>query len=268
MSGVPASAETPDKTPPVVQASSSSPGTFYPVVDGYRDTKRVDFTVTDENTSDHTVLTIDVVGTDNAPIRQYVRGQVAPYSGSWAWDGRTSGGTLAPAGTYSMLISATDPAGNVSEPFAVPVTLSPKRLVNKTMRRTVRAAGSKVDQYVGRCSTLRRPSARGWVGSLGLYSNTRCGSNDERSLVATAHAVRVPKAFQNRYGSLVVKVYGGAARSRPNSRALLEYLRSATRRGSRTRSSAPVSAPRPVRPRQPAGSCTPRPLSRGWRGVC
>lgn len=222
----PAAAAPPDRTPPVVQASSASPATFYPVVDGFRDTKRVDFVVTDETTTAHTVLTIDVVGgPDNASLRTYTRSQVAPIQDSWQWDGRTTEGTLAPAGTYQMLVSATDPDGNVSESYGIPVTVSHARLVTKSFRRTVRAAGSKVDQFVGGCSALRRPSARGWTGSLGLYSNTRCRSDGQRSVVATAHAIRVPRAFQNRYGSLTVKLYGGAARSRPSSKALLEYLR-------------------------------------------
>lgn len=195
------------------------------MVDGYRDIGTVEYTVT-EDSADPRHVQLDIRNSAGSLVLTRVDEIVADASSvGFGWDGRNQQRALVAAGVYSLAFTAIDSSDNRSETKTVSMTVSRKRLVTKTMWRTVRAAGSKVDQYVGRCSTLRRPSARGWVGSLGLYSNTRCGSNDERSLVATAHAVRVPKAFQNRYGSLVVKVYGGAARSRPNSRALLEYLR-------------------------------------------
>ena len=98
-----------------------------------------------------------------------------------------------------------------------------KKLAARTFRKTVSAGGSLKDQYVGRCSTLRKPSLRGWTGSLGLYTNTKCRRTFENSLIVTMHAVRTPLGAV-KYGDFRVSAYGGAAKAAPRSLAYLEYL--------------------------------------------
>lgn len=139
--------------------------------------------------------------------------------GTTTWDGRDDSGVLVAEGAYTVV--AVDPAGNPSLVLRT-VTVSHDRGVLRTFRRTVSAAGSRTDTFVGRCSTLRRPALRGWAGSLGFYANTRCDrSTWEASAVSTVHRVRVPAAV--RWRDFRVDTYGGHARLRPGSRALIRY---------------------------------------------
>ena len=87
---------------------------------------------------------------------------------------------------------------------------------------TVAAASTVEDTFVGRCSVLKRPSNRGWKGSLGYYSNDKCSGTVEASVVSTVHAVRMPAATA--YGSLTVTAYGGASRPATRHIAYISYL--------------------------------------------
>ena len=138
---------------------------------------------------------------------------------SWhaAFDGRRDDGTPLPSGLYTVLLR--DPAGNVSTSS---VTVRVQRLVTKTYRTTVTARGSKVDQYVGRCSSLRTPASRGWSSSLGYYANTRCTSNRwADSAVATQHRAVLPVAAS--YVDVQLSTYSGASRGYGRSQAVMLY---------------------------------------------
>lgn len=129
------------------------------------------------------------------------------------WWGTDQAGKQLPSGVYTISLRDTD--GLVSSTTGK-VYVESRTRVTKTWTRTVTARSSLVDQYVGRCSTLRKPSARGWTGSLGYYANTKCRRDTWRaSAVSTMHGVRVPAADQ--VIALRVDVYGGAARTRPKS---------------------------------------------------
>ena len=135
------------------------------------------------------------------------------------WDGTGDDPYPVIGGTYT--IGVIDISGNVAAPTTT-VAVSDLRLIRTTYRRTVTASGSKVAQYVGRCSALRTPARRGWSGSLGYHANDRCGRHSWRaSAVSTAHRIRLPAA--ERYLNIHVNTYGGAARSRPRSRAIVRY---------------------------------------------
>lgn len=143
---------------------------------------------------------------------------VEPGTGWHAtFDGRRDDGTPLPSGIYTIIVR--DPAGNVG---ATSVTVRVQRLVTRTKRTTLAARASKVDQYVGRCSSLRTPASRGWSGSLGYYANTRCRSTRwADSAVATQHRAAMPAAAA--YIDVQVAVYSGASRGFGRSQAVMLY---------------------------------------------
>lgn len=227
LAGVPTYALEPDTTPPTFTLHGSGPATFYPVQDSYKDLFTVDYDVSDDQAA---LIDVEVVITNGSGTEVYSQtDQLAnPSTTSFGWNGRNQGGSLVPAGAYALSFTATDDSTNVAEPVAVQATVSLKKLVQKKLVKTVKAQGSTVDQIVGRCSRLRKPSLRGWAGSLGYYSNTRCTAGFDASVALTVNVTKVPGAFENRYRSLTIKAYGGAARSRPGSQLLLQYYRDAS----------------------------------------
>lgn len=161
----------------------------------------------------------DVVVLDPSgqPIR--VLETTVDHGAGWhaTFDGRRDDGTPLPSGLYTIIVR--DPAGNVG---GTSVTVRVQRLVTRTTRTTLTARGSKVDQYVGRCSTLRTPASRGWTGSLGYYANTRCRSTRwADSAVATQHRAVMPAAAS--YVDVQVAVYSGASRGYGRSQAVMLY---------------------------------------------
>ncbi len=202
-----------DRVGPAVTSVSSSRTAIWPLVNSAKYPGSTVLTVTGS--------LVDVAGLQLRRGTTTINLTLA--AGQITWYGRPSGastGALAPAGTYTA--RAVDAAGNASTQSAV-VVLSAQKMILKTLRRTTTPRATKVDQYVGRCSTLRRPSLRGWVGSFGYYANTKCARQTFRaSGVSTAHAVFLPKA--ERYVDIRVEAYGGAARSKPSSRAVIRYL--------------------------------------------
>lgn len=139
------------------------------------------------------------------------------------WSARLPDGGAPPPGIYTVVL--VDGVGNSSE-IGGQVRVSGQYLVKKVSKRTLTASGSLDGKFVGKCSTLRRPSLRGWAGSLGFYANTRCRTQTwKASGVSTLHYTRIPAAAE--LSSVVVTVNGGAAKSKPRSLGVLRYLNSA-----------------------------------------
>lgn len=190
----------------VLRLSSSA---IYPHYDGYYDKLTIR-----ASPNEWVTHKMEVRNSSGRVVRGLESGE-----GSWersaTWNGRDSTRRVLPAGTYTVVFRATDRVGHTSS-VTKRVTLSHKRLVKKTWKRTFTPAqvhpGPR-SQYVGKCSTLRKPSLRGWAGSFGFYSQTKCAHPDERSVVSTVSGVYVPKAFQNRYGTYQVWLNGGGAKS-------------------------------------------------------
>lgn len=145
---------------------------------------------------------------------------VKRFSGDSAeWNGTNTAGEAVPAGTYTVfaLNSSEEEAGATAN-----VVVSRQHLIRKTFRPTNVNAGRYAIKYVGRCSTLRKPSRRGWAGSAGFYANTKCKTQTwNASAVVGVYVVRVPGAA--RYIDMHVDTYGGAAKAKPRSRAAIEY---------------------------------------------
>lgn len=154
-----------------------------------------------------------------APDGHVVR--VIAASGNIQWSGRDATGAVVPSGRYKFV--AADYVGNAAATVGY-LNIDTRHRVTRTWTRTIRANSHLLGTYVGRCSTMRRPSARGWAGSLGYYANTRCGNTTWRaSAVSTLYGIYLPSNVDKDL-TVRVFVYGGAAKSRPRSYAGLRYL--------------------------------------------
>lgn len=215
-----------DVTGPTVTGLTRSRTTVYPYRDNYQDT--VGLTVRTTGYQYYDTVQVKVQrNLDADPELETVRTLATTSSDDVnhraTWSGRRGDGSSAPAGTYTLVGVAFDKAGNRHELAQGTITVVRKRLsALRTYKRTASATGTLEAQQVGRCSTLRKPSLRGWAGSMGLYTNTRCRRTFEDSLVLTIHAMQMPRAA--RYGDLRVAAYGGAAKAAPRSLAYLAYI--------------------------------------------
>ncbi|MCW2780264.1 MAG: hypothetical protein JWR35_713 [Marmoricola sp.] len=195
--------------------------TFYPVVDNYLDTLGITVTHPD---SAWTSEQVDIVASGGATVRSFPPvSDNSQLSQQFSWNGQDNGGAAEPAGSYTVRVTVSDDSPNPSMTTSSPFTLSTKQLVTKPWSRTVSASGSLARKFVGKCSTVRKPSLRGWSGSIGLYSNTKCkGKTFQTSHVESLHTVRLPAAIS--YKTLSVSTYGGAAKSNKRSFAYIDYL--------------------------------------------
>ena len=137
---------------------------FYPVVDGYRDSVAIRG-VRNEPAS----VAVKVYNSANKVVRTL---SVATGSGAYgvAWNGRTSGGTLLPAGTYKIRQTLTDGKG-IHLVVDKSVYLSWKKLAytTKTISKYADAAtsvGYAGSGYAVKYSdhSIRSFAAGGWVG--------------------------------------------------------------------------------------------------------
>ncbi len=206
-----------DSSKPVIGSVTAAPATIYPARDGYRDTTTLTTTATDNNP----VMSRYEIRDSHGTLVRVLTTGLSWGSDQAVWNGRTQGGAVVAAGQYAVHTVVTDQYGNSSTDDSVTLTVNHQLLVTRTFTRTVSARGSLVDSRVGRCSTLKFPAARGWKGSMGLYTETRCKGSLQATLVSTVQRIRVPAAL--RYGSLRISAYGGAARAEPRSLAYIAY---------------------------------------------
>ncbi len=95
--------------------------TFYPIVDRWRDT------VTARGIrNERLALAIEVRNAQGTVIRRYAAGPAAGAY-AWAWNGKTSRGVLAPAGSYTIRQTLIDPYGS-----------RPRRTVTSTVTVSLR----------------------------------------------------------------------------------------------------------------------------------
>lgn len=208
-----------DRSGPALTSITASPTTIYPLINTTKRPGSTKFTLNGAGVPAITSAKLYKNST-GAFIRNLNITPVSSTKATVAWSGKLLDGKAAPAGLYKLYVY--DAEGNKSAAIGR-VTVSDLRLVLKTWTRTVTASGSLVDSFVGRCSSLRRPSSRGWFGSLGFYANVRCDTQTwNASAVSTVHSVDLPSAEQ--YLDLHVNTYGAAATSRPQSRGMIRYL--------------------------------------------
>jgi hypothetical protein len=205
---VPAQAAAPD----VTSITSSHP-TLYPNINN---ATRFGATAIAINSSDLSqIASLEVQNASHAAVRTFEIGGTIP---SVSWNGRDAGGTVVPTGTYSLVAYN---GSHEAAPVTGSVNVSRQKLVRKALTVVMKPT-RKIVKLVGRCSTLRSPSKRGWKGSYGYYANTRCKTQTwKASYVITGHALKVPAA--ERYDDLRIDTYGGAAKAKPRSRAFIDY---------------------------------------------
>lgn len=206
-----------DTVAPILKIAANHP-TIYPNVNTTKRPGKVSWTIT--GTEHQNIGRAEIHRSGGSKVRTGI------VSTGWdrsvvQWDGKGTTGRVVTSGYYKLML--WDKSGNPIAAKGV-VRVDARRVVTREWRKTVTAGGSLVDQYVGRCSTLRKPSSRGWSYSLGYYANTKCADESTKaSLVSTVHAIYVPKASDG-YVSVKVSAYGGSATSRPGSRGVLRYL--------------------------------------------
>jgi hypothetical protein len=172
--------------------------TFYPLVDGWRDT------VTARGTRlEPLSVSISVKNASGSVVRTFtVRTAFGPYA--WAWNGRTSSGTVLPAGVYAITQTLADPYG--SHPRAVKtskVTLSLRKITWSTVTVTARP-GPRCFQFTS-------------GDGVGAYT---CGSTKALSLTGSAghwpgvgYQFTLPTGIG--YRSIRVEVLGTFSGGRP-----------------------------------------------------
>jgi hypothetical protein len=172
--------------------------TFYPLVDGWRDTVTVRGTRREPLS-----VSISVKNASGSVVRTFTaRTASGPYA--WAWNGRTSGGTALPAGVYTITQTLTDPYG--SHPRAVTtskVTLSLRKISWSTVTLTARP-GPRCFQFTS-------------GDGVGAYS---CGTAGALSLTGSAghwpgvgYQFTLPTGIG--YRSIRVEVLGASSGARP-----------------------------------------------------
>jgi hypothetical protein len=213
-----------DRTPPGIDGLTVSRGTIHPnAIDALAGYRSVSISLMDDEQLDYSDR-VEIRDGNGDPVRHLEPNWISGLLGKATWDGTNDSGNVVPEGTYTVVV--VDIQGNVASIMRA-VTVSHDAGVLRTFRRTMSAAGSLEAKFVGACSTLRKPSLRGWTGSLGYYANTRCGRDTwHASAVSTLHTVRLPRPTNFvRYHDERVDTYGGAARLRPRSTAAVRYLR-------------------------------------------
>lgn len=196
-------------TTPAVTWSANSLSTVYPIVDGYKD--KITFSwALDQPVNSQTLRVLDA--TQQPVFELALDASVSSYQ----WNGRTTAGALAPAGTYTPELSADNGVDPVVPSAGGNFSLSLKKLVAKTWTKRVTASGSLRSKFVGACSTLAKPGKKLGSGSLGYYSLTKCSrTTNGADTIATVHGLTLPSAF--RPGNLQISTYSGAVKSGSNA---------------------------------------------------
>lgn len=211
-----------DTVPPAVDSITVSHPTLYPLLNANQ--------VVNPTYPNKADFTVTMATPESGMTTQLYRGSTLVdggrslvLSGSVGVQGWSAGDVEYPAPVGRYTFSVSDYAGNPSSLTAF-VDVSGLQWVTRTWTHTVTARASFVDAYVGRCSQIRRPSLRGWKGSLGLYSANTCKVRTWRaSGVHTLHAVRVPDWVPVQ-STVFLHTYGGAAKAKPRSTALVRWL--------------------------------------------
>jgi len=186
--------------------------TFYPYVDGYRDSTKFTYT----GREPYSQIDLMVWNSANPPV--LVRTKPVLVAADRSWNGRNDAGARVPEGSYTVRIRVLDTLGNIGFSPAATVTVSNKKLVTVTKAVTVTPKASRVSGVTGACSTRRTPSAHGWAGSTGYLSNTRCKTTFKASIVWTLNRVRLANAVTYRWVRL--GWYGGPTRAATHDRAI------------------------------------------------
>lgn len=207
-----------DREAPVIGALTLSRDTLYPPRDKYLDTTKVQAAVQADARRGSFVVE-DADGEVVSGGRLQRRGDADLMVGTWT--GERSYGKSLPTGDYSVRAQVWDEAGNQSEPVRTTVSVVAQRTVQRRFDLRMRPQDMELRRWVGRCSRLKSPSSRRVRGSIGLFSQLRCGRKGEGD-VSTANGVYLPPSVDARYRKLQLRITGG--RSQRHRNGALAYL--------------------------------------------
>jgi subtilisin family serine protease/flagellar hook assembly protein FlgD len=187
--------------------------TFYPVRDGFRDVLAPKAVVNEPGTT-----TMTVRNSAGTVVRTLVVRSSKAGTRTLAWNGRTSNGTLQPAGTYRYTLRSEDVAGNRRAWITYRAPLSWKRLVGTSVTKTVTPAASATARIQGSCSRVADDAA--WTGgydylsAYSLFGGTCAGESEPgMDLAGSLHELVLPAAVK----------YTGLSVAATGQRAVAEY---------------------------------------------
>lgn len=194
---------------PVISGQTNSATSVYPAVDGYFDTITFGWNVDQALDQPGASLVLDVIDA-STHTSVFQQGFDDVTETSFVWNGRSTGGSIVPDGTYYARITAnngTDPVDSNNGPSFV---VSGKKLTQHTFTKQVSAVASMEAKFAGKCSQTRQPGLKLGAGSLGYYSNTKCTTANQ-DYAASFHSIAVPASF--RPGNARLSAYGVAVKA-------------------------------------------------------
>ena len=116
-----------DTVAPGLSGVVGSGATFYPVRDGYHDTQALSIT-----SNEASAQSLRILNPAGSLVRALSRSTSGAGAAPLTWDGKTSSGAIATAGTYHFLWVVRDRAGNTRTTGRYNLYVSGKRLVAKS----------------------------------------------------------------------------------------------------------------------------------------
>lgn len=126
-----------DTSSPVVGRPAGTATSFYPVVDGFRDTFRPKVTVNETST-----VSLVLRNSAGSTVRTLTQTVQAGGSSTLTWNGRNTAGSLVPKGTYTWRVVATDVAGRRTTTTGRSVSVLRTKLTNKSVTLTKNGLGA------------------------------------------------------------------------------------------------------------------------------
>jgi hypothetical protein len=206
---------------------STSNRTVFPVKDRYQDTTVLSARVGERSRETR----IEIRRAGGPIVRTLTLGRVDAGKVRATWNGRKSNGDIVPDGKYTFRFVGTDTHGIVGKSEDRAVYVSDKRLVKKTVNKTVSALKSGLKDYSGECSDvvairLLQGYGRDWPAGLQWRSNVQRSCSGDAGVALSAHVARAERAI--RYGSVRISAYGGASLSRGGPAKIIYIQRNET----------------------------------------
>ncbi|WP_088290439.1 S8 family serine peptidase [Kineosporia sp. A_224] len=180
---------------PTVQAGTLT--TFYPVVDTYKDTFPVRFSLSEKAT-----VTLTVKNAAGTTVRSISAAKTGVGIESLVWNGRNAAGALLPAGTYTWRLTSTDAAGMKRVSVAKKIVLSKKKLT--TFTKVVSKGGTSA-YAIGAGAACVTSTHTGSTYAAGLWLKNNCPKTNPQIAAAFYH-LTVPAAVS--YTSFKVTTSG------------------------------------------------------------